>query len=235
MRRLVVALAFFSLAACSVTTVDKGPSSGDPSSNPASGSGSDGGVAPGKDDGSTTGTNGNDPPASSLEASIDVDGTCPAFSGCGGNPQGTFDYTGGCIDDVFADARKACPSLDASKVDVSVKGSLYFAGNHVRRSVTLRVSGDLVLPAACTYGQCAMIEKQLQGSFDSVSCSGSADCTCTISKTDTDSDGTTYVIAGSTLTTAEGEKYEICENGAGLTYAGRSAGTERGTFELKKR
>lgn len=234
MRRVVLALAFVSLAACSVTNVEKGSSSGDPTSstNPPGSDGGDGGVAPGTD-GATSSTNA--PPASSLEAPIDVGGTCPAFAGCGGAPQGTYDYIGGCIDDVFADARGACPSLDTSKVEVSVKGSLYFTGSAVARSVTLAVRGDVVLPAACSYGQCAMVESELKKSFDAVSCTGSADCTCTISKTDVDSDATTFTVAGSTLTTAEGETYEICGTAAELAYAGRSAGTERGTFRLKRR
>ena len=96
-------------------------------------------------------------------------------------------------------------------------------------------SGTITLPESCTFGQCSEVENQLKSAFDSVKCSGSGACTCTISKIEKTDDVTTYTINGSVVRTADGDEYSICENGAQLTYAGASAGSEQGTFSLKKR
>jgi hypothetical protein len=129
---------------------------------------------------SSGGSSSGNPVPPQNAADVDIDGTCSAFVACGGDPQGTFDYTGGCIEDVFAGARGACSGLDTTKAIVKVKGSITFNGNALLRDVTVTTSGQITLPQSCTYGQCAMIENNLKGAFDSVSCTGSTDCTCTI-------------------------------------------------------
>lgn len=227
---------FGSVVACSVSSTDgKGqqPSSSSSSTSSSGGSTSSSG---GSSSGSSSGGNTNNrPPASPLEAPIDIDGACPAFTACGGNPIGAYDYQSGCLDDVFADLRNACPSVDTSKLKVTVKGTIYLDGSSLGRDITGRTSGEITLPASCAQGQCAAVEANLKGAFDSVSCTGSSSCTCTVSKTETNKDGTTYTIDGNTLTTADGDTYSICANGADLKYTGKSAGSEEGAFTLKKR
>jgi hypothetical protein len=239
MRLLAVAgLVVASLAiACTVQNKDgssSGGSSGGSSPNSPASSNTDGGTAQ-TGDGSASNPNGNVPAPSSTAAEIDIDGTCSAWVACGGNPQGTYDYTGGCIEDVFAGARGACPALDTTQAKVTVKGSVTFAGNAITRNVTVTTSGTITLPQSCSYGQCAMIESELKSTFDSVSCTGSSDCTCTISKTESEQDASTYTLQGSLLTTADGDEYSICDKGADFSYSGKSAGTEQGSFTLKKR
>ena len=191
----IVVASFVSLVACTVQNspapggASSGASSSGASSNTANADGggassSSGGSSGG---GSSSGSTTTNPPA---EAAVDIDGTCSPFTTCGGNPQGTYDYTGG---------------------------------------------GSITLPAACAAGQCAAIESELKGAFDSVSCTGSSSCDCTISKTEVETDATTYTIQGSVVTTADGDEYSICEAGADLSYSGKSAGSEEGTFTLKKR
>ena len=103
---LVVA-SFVSLVAC---TVQNSPGTGGASSSSSGGSSSGGSSgAPSADGGGTTssssggssGSSGGNPSGGPVK----IDGTCSAFQACGGNPQGTYDYTGGCIEDVFAGAR----------------------------------------------------------------------------------------------------------------------------------
>lgn len=236
MRRLLAGLVFASLAACTIQNTEKG--SGSPSGDPSSTSPTsdpDGGSSSSSSSSNTNGPSSGEPTPSQTQAEIDIDGTCSAFAACGGNPQGTFDYTGGCIEDVFRQAREACPALDTTKATVKVKGSITFIGNALKRNVTLTTSGTIVFPASCTYGQCAMVEQQLKSAFASASCSGSTDCTCTVSRTDTEVDGTTYTISNGVVTTADGDQYSLCEKGADLSYSGVSAGSEQGTFTLKKR
>lgn len=240
MRRLlsvVIIASFASLAACTVTNEKAGePGSGDPGSANSSG-GSQNNTSPSPSpSGSSTSPAGNGTPApSTTEAEIDIDGTCSAFAACGGSPQGTYDYTGGCIDDVFADAREACPAIDTSKAKITVKGSVTFAGSALTRNITVTTSGSITFPQACTYGQCALIESQLKSTFDSISCSGSGDCTCVVSRKDVETDATTFAVSGNTLTTADGDEYSICVSGADFSYSGKSAAAEEGSFTLKKR
>src|SRR5204863_2273609 len=128
--------------------------------------GKDGGTNP-STDGGTDPVNPTDKPAPSpTEATIDIDGTCPSFAGCGGSPSGTYDYAAGCIEDVFKQARSACPGLDTSKAKVTVKGSIYFLANAaLHRAGTVTVSGSIKFPQSCSQGQCAAIEDGLKGSF----------------------------------------------------------------------
>lgn len=240
MRRLLVAVilgSFASLVACTVENSPGPGSSGGASSSSGGSSGGSSGTASADGGGASSSSGGSSGSTGAPlgEAPVDIDGTCSAFQACGGDPQGTFDYTGGCIEDVFAGARGACPALDTSKAIVKVKGSIAFNGNALTRDVTVTISGSLTLPESCTAGQCAAIEAELKSAFDSVSCTGSSSCICTISNTESEKDATTYTIQGSLVTTADGDEYSICEKSADLSYSGKSAGSEQGTFTLKKR
>jgi hypothetical protein len=235
MRRLLLAVvvgSFASLVACTIQNPP--PDNGGSSSGGTTSSGGSSPSTPSNPEGGTT-QNNEVPAPSQTAAEVDIDGSCSAFAACGGNPQGTYDYTGGCIEDVFAGARGACPALDTTKATVKVKGSITFAGNALTRDVTVMIGGSLTLPESCTAGQCAAIEAELKNAFDSVSCTGTGACTCTISNTENEKDATTYTIQGSLVTTADGDQYSICEKSADLSYSGKSVGSEQGTFTLKKR
>ncbi len=241
--RLRVAFAFgsllVSLVACTVTSSDGGGSSSGSSGGASSSSGgassSSSGGASSSSGGSTSGGN---PAASTTEANVEVNAACPAVAACGGALSGTYDYTGGCVGDVFADARKQCPGLDTKGVSVKVQGSLHFTGtNALTRDAIAKLSGHVIVPAQCSLGQCAQVESSLKPSFDSVSCAAGAggSCDCTIAKTDTTKNATTYTTSGTTLKTADGDTYEYCASATGLTYKGKSAGAEEGNWSLKKR
>lgn len=213
--------------ACSVSTVNA-PNDGGAST-------SDGGTSP--SEASTTTPPGNVPPASTTEASVDIAGTCPSFTACGGAIDGTYDYTAGCLGDLFVDAKKQCPTLDASGVKVVVKGSLHFtAGNILTRDAVATMSGVVKFPAACVAGQCAAVQTTLRSNgFPGASCTGTSSCDCTVTHTDTTKNATTYTQTGAAVITGDGETYSTCVKGAELTYAGKSAGAEDGTWSLKKR
>ena len=225
---LLSLLATFAVAACTTTTTGNGGGS--------SGGSPDGATTPstpGADGGAESST--SLPPPSASEANVDVDGTCPAFSACGGSPQGTYDYAAGCISDAVSAVQQQCPTADTSGLKVTVRGSLHFVGDALTRDAVSTTSGTIVLPATCSQGQCAAVESALKSAFDSATCSGSAACTCTVKRVDTTKDATTFTVAGSTLTTAAGDTYAICASGSSLAYQGRSAGAEDGFWKLTKR
>jgi hypothetical protein len=234
MRRLGFALvsvvASLVIAACTTNTTTGGPtSSGGPAGNdsgtPGTGTPTDGGPSETLPP----------PPASTAEANVDIGGTCPAFAACGGSPSGTYDYAGGCLSEVFAAAKAQCPTLDTSGAKVTVRGSLHFVGNALTRDLVSTTSGTIIVPAACTAGQCSAVAAALKPGFDTVTCTGTTSCTCTVKQTATTSNATTFSVAGDTLTTADGDSYSVCVQGSSFKYEGKSTAAEDGVWDLKKR
>lgn len=91
---------------------------------------------------------------------------CPAFAACGGALGDTeFAYTGGCFDEDALEAviagQARCP-IEVSNSRAVVKGKLDFnPSSQFEREVTLRVSADVLVPAACgellAFGSCATL------------------------------------------------------------------------------
>jgi hypothetical protein len=204
------------------------------SNEPGGGGGTSGGSSSSSSSSSSGGGGSSSGGTSGKEVDVSVNGACQAPNACGGALEGTFDYVSGCAGDVFAEARRACPTVDTSGVKVTVAGSLAFSGQALERRAVTKLSGSIVLPVTCTSGQCAMVQQALASSFDSVSCTGIAACTCVVSKTERVDSATTFTVSGNVATTADGERYDYCTTGRNLTYAGR-AGAESGVWTLSKR
>ena len=222
-----------SVVACSGTSTSSGSGSSGTSGSPSTTttpSGSDGGTS--GNDASTPSTT---PAASTVVAPVEIGATCPAFTACVGNPQGTYDYSAGCVGDAFAAARAQCPALDSSNTKATVTGSLYFEGNALQRDAVVHISGTIVVPETCSAGQCATVQAALTSGFDSVSCTGTSACTCTVSKTTAVKNATTFSVSGDTVTTGDGESYAICAQPSELRYSGKSLGAEAGSWQLTKR
>ncbi len=221
------------LVACTVT--NNGPATGPDNG----GNGADAG--PQKADGGPGGGGSDAGPAgdvtvSQTAATISF-GSCQAAAACGGNVQGTWDYSGGCIDDPFAAVKQQCPSATSSNVQGSVAGTVNFVGDSLFRKAKATFSGTITLPAACTMGApCATIQSAMSSAFDSVTCTGTTSCDCVVkSHTDVD-DGSTFTVSGNTLTTSGGNRYDFCVKGGQMTERQTdSSATEPGNFSLTKR
>lgn len=209
-------------------------SSGASSSSSGESSTSSSGASTSSSGGSSSG---DVPAASTKEVDIQFNAACAAFTPCGNTPSGTYDYTAGCVGDVFAQARANCDALDTSKAKATVKGSIYFlAGGALKRDVTVRVSGTLTFPNSCVFGQCALAETGLKTQFPNATCAANgANCDCTIDRTETNTAATTFTVVGNTINTADGDTYEHCVAGTSFKYKGNSAGAEGGTWELMRR
>jgi hypothetical protein len=117
-----------------------------------------------------------------------------------------------------------------------VTGTIYFlAGGILHRDVRLETKGNVMIPAACSIGSCSTVESALKDSGIEATCTGTSSCTCAVSLTESSTDATTFAQSGNTVTTADGDTYEICVDGSKLTYKGKSAGAEDGSWELQKR
>src|SRR5690606_25760151 len=138
---------------------------------------------------------GETPAASTKEIDVEYKAACPAFTACGGNPSGTYDYSAGCVGDAFAKVKEACPTVDTSNAKVTIKGTIYFlAESALKRDVTLKISGSLEVPAECVPGgQCAAAETALKGAFPNTTCAAAdAGCTCTLDETNAKTSSTTF-------------------------------------------
>lgn len=227
-----VVASFSLVVACSSTNTGKEQDAGSSSGNTSSGNTGDGGT-PNGDSGPSS--SGNVPGPSTVDAPVDIDGTCPTLNACGGALSGTYDYTSGCVDDVFAAARGSCPTLDATGVKVTVTGSLHFVNGALTRAATSSVSGTVIVPASCAAGQCAAAESLLKNAYPSAKCTGTSSCSCTINGTSATNNATTYTVSGSTVTTADGDTYSFCVDGSKVTYKGKAPGSEDGIWTLAKR
>jgi hypothetical protein len=99
----------------------------------------------------------------------------------------------------------------------------------------VKVSGSIGIPASCAAGQCSEVQAALAGTFDSVTCTGSAGCECEIVETRTVENTTVFTVVDDVVTTDDGEMYSFCAKDGLLQYSGRSAGADEGVWALKKR
>jgi hypothetical protein len=225
-------LASVALVACTTSTTSSSSSSGGSSGTTSSSGGSSSGTTS-----SSGGSSSGNPPASTASVDVTTTATCPTFAACGGTLSGTYDYTAGCVGDVFSDIRAQCAQLDTTAVKATVTGSIYFlANNALNRDVTTKVNGTLTFPVTCTGGSCAVAEMALKDSFPGTKCTlAGNNCSCAIDRTDKNTNATTITVAGNTVTTADGDKYDFCDASGKVTYKGKTSAAEDGVWELKKR
>jgi len=170
--------------------------------------------------------------------SIDFSGKCAAFAACGGaGLVGAWDYTGVCLDDPFAGVKQQCPSTTVKDLKGTVRGRVTFTAVTVQRSSKVDFSATLSLPASCTAGQCAAVEKGLKGGFDSATCTAAAGgCDCTVSSSSSTSQTDGYSVQGTQVVIADGGKYDFCMNGGKMSYQPVGQSTDpKGYYELTRK
>jgi hypothetical protein len=216
----------------SIACSSAGGGNGDGGNPPADGSAqSDGSTT--SPDGSTTSPDGGGGPFS-----LQFPAQCPAFSACGGNLEGTtWDYTSGCVDNPFGQAKQFCPTLEVKNATGSGQGTLAFSGGAVTRKVKLNTSATLVIPPACTMGvvPCSAIQAQLGSVGLMGTCTGSGTCTCTVSRTTTIDETDAYAVVGNTVVVNGTSEYDFCVQGGKMSHRAKDQNAEPGTYELTKR
>jgi len=229
----VTFLSVATVVACSSSTTST--SGGDGGASSSSG-GSSGTSSSG---GSSSGSSGK-VAASTTAVDVTIDKDCPSgFNACGGTLSGTYDYTSGCLGDLFGELRTQCPTLDTTALKATVAGSIYFLANSaLERDVTVKVAGDIKFPTSCVggTGMCTLVETELKKTFDTASCTeATSNCTCSITNLQHNTAATKFTVADKTVTTDDGDKYDFCEQSGDLSYFGKTAEAEDGIWHLKKR
>jgi hypothetical protein len=156
---------------------------------------------------------------------------CPAFTACGGNLVGTWDYSDGCVADPFKDFKSACPALTVMDEKGTVKGSVTFTDKTVKRAGSVAYSATIVLPPSCVQGvPCSTFNMK------GATCTGSGTCNCQVTGSDSIVDEDTYTVQGSKVVTGGGNEYDYCVMGSKLQYTETGANAQHvGVFDLAKR
>jgi len=183
---------------------------------------------PGNDSGTTSG------PAA---ANVSLADSCPSFTPCGGSVEGTWDYTGGCAEVDLSQLKQACSGITVSDTSATVTARVVFAAGEVNRTYTATGKAKLNVPAVCAQpaGGCTALQAAI-GADATCSDDGSGGCNCNITSTASDDKTDTYTVQGNTVVTGDGNSYDFCVNGDGMTYQHSSGDSaEHGSFTLTKR
>jgi hypothetical protein len=213
----------------------------------AGGGGNDDGGAPAdgsaQGDGSATGPDGSSRKdgggGGGGPFSLQFPAMCPALSACGGSLEGTtWDYTAGCVDNPFGQAKQFCPSLQVQNPMGSGSGTLEFSGGKVTRKAKITTSATLVIPPACTMGviPCSTIQTQLANVGIQGTCAGSGGtCNCNVTQVDDIDEAGQYAVVGNTVVVNGANEYDFCVQGGKMGHRAKDQKAEPGTYELTKR
>lgn len=216
-----------------------GTSTPDAGGGVETGPGSDTGPGPTTDSSTTPDGSSNvdsgpkiDPPSGPF---VDLTyGSCPALAGCGGDPIGRWNVTGGCVDEsVFAQATEACPAIVISDVKFQGRGYVDASATTIVRATEVKVTGKFNVPESCkmVVGSCATIGAALQAlaGIDTATCldDGAGGCDCAIADTRLDSSSNGYTTSATTLTTTAStpQTYEYCVDTNKVSYQETTGGT----------
>jgi hypothetical protein len=233
MKKLCVAAVLLSALALACTGSDgEGPGDG----GVGDGGVGDGGAGDGGTDGGLVITN----PGGGTTVNLSF-GTCPAFSACGGDEHGTWDYTAVCDTEDYAEQiKQSCPSATIKSLTGTKKGTVLIVGSGIARDVVTTINMVVTIPGSCAtpLGGCSGVQTAIQQGLPGATCSatgtaGACDCSATI--TGTIRDSTTYTRSGSRITVANGDVYDFCITGSKMTYMEGGNDPTSGVFEMTKR
>lgn len=163
-------------------------------------------------------------------------GTCPALTGCGGDPKGRWNVSGGCVaDTVFDDATKACPTIVISNVKFQARGYVDADAVSITRATEVKLSADFSVPSSCkaAVGTCATIAAAIQsiGQIDKATCADDASggCDCAVEDTQLESSTNGYTTSSNSLTTngSPAQTYAYCVAANKVSYQETTGGTPK--------
>lgn len=221
MRRELSVLAIAStLAACgndTPSTVDAGTDAGMVTlDGGADDAGADAGATDGGSDAGTTPTDAPMSDAGSLDALISFAAECPAFSPCGGDVIGTWNYESICItnDEVTGPFEGTCPGTELLMGSGAASGVVTLTGTEITRTVSTSVEVTIALGSSCT-ALCSaapgIIESRLPGS--TVTCavdSGDGRCHCDLAYGSAVDETEGYTLTKGGIVTASGRTFNYC-------------------------
>lgn len=166
-----------------------------------------------------------------LPAAADIQfDNCPAFSASGGDPVGTWDYTGACVDtSMLADFGAACQGAEKPTVKSAkgkVQGRVVFTATQVARNVVTTTNAVVTVAKTCFPAMfqsqpCSTLGQLLASQVPGASCADGADvdhCDCNITITGGQSGTNGYTKSATQLTLDNGSVYDFSVTGKTLQY-----------------
>lgn len=164
--------------------------------------------------------------------------TCAAFTPCGGDVEGTWTLTGGCLDDPLATSKGLCPTLVVNSEVANASGTVTFTKGVVTRGYQTHYGIDITIPSVCLQGAtCDQAQTAYRAYIPNATCTAasSGGCECVGSIDTTATQGSTYTIANDEIVTAGGDHYAYCITGNTMQYRHASGpNPELGSYTLEK-
>ncbi len=188
------------------------------------------------------GVDANEAGAAPQSVDLDLSGTCPAFTPCGGDITGTWNYTGACLSDAFAEAKQQCPGLTATNAKGTLIGTITATATTLTRNVTVNAEASLTFPSSCLTdfgGDCSLLQAGINAKYKgktTCTAGASGSCTCDFNgDISPSSQPDTYTVSGTQITTGSGDTYDFCVMGDQLEER-KTAGSipEPGIYTLKR-
>jgi hypothetical protein len=163
--------------------------------------------------------------------------TCGQVEPCGGDLVGTWDLTGGCVNQTALSASVASMVNGCSGLTVAVSGFMISGSITFNADMSYSTAGAMesfmfteTLPASCIGGlSCALLSSQLSSMLQAnpqpgitfISCTGSSSCACSFdAQVAPTGEAGTYTISGHTVTTmptaASASATDYCVQGTQL-------------------
>ncbi len=145
--------------------------------------------------------------------------TCPAFNACGGNPQGVWVYTSGCVDNPFPELRQSCTGMTVSSATGQVSGCVAFSDTRVSRKATWSINATVFFPQSCVPGTCADLQTLAATYYPGATCSAAAGgCNCNLTRTGNVNHDAVYTVNGNRLIVNGSNQYEFCASGNAFSH-----------------
>jgi len=168
-----------------------------------------------------------------VTASLDVQVTCAVEAACGGDLDDTdWAYSQICLDrdQIFDAVYAQCPTSQLNgEGDVSITGSLTFAGGMATHTATITGTGVFKVPNECHACDCkGMQEIFLENgapvnTFCYEDCEPDLSCRCLVDFEVEISEQASYEVAGNTLTLGSGAQYDYCASSSSLSLGPQGA------------
>jgi hypothetical protein len=201
---------------------------------------SDGSVGPGRDAGDPFGDAGPGGAPEWVDIEVLLDGTtCDDLVPCGGDVEGTWDVTGGCVDFELPSELEFCTGYTIEATIARARGRATFDGTTATRIAQSEVEVELFIPMGlCTgdlIGGCPGIEMRIMDAGLDGTCvsEGAGDCRCTAYTLYTIDDSATYTTSGNQIMSG-GKTWDYCVTDGSMRYEDVTGGDddEPGIIEL---
>lgn len=158
------------------------------------------------------------------------DGSCPAFTPCGGELSGSWAYVETCPTSNVALLQVACPTGTVA-FEPGGAAALTFSDGQVARSGSPVGDSVITFPAECAFDGCATIGAFVGSAGQCSDVGGGCACRTPFS---VDWGQQAFTTNGTQLRLADGRTFEYCVQDDRLTYRETGSATEPGVFTLQR-